>query len=97
MKKVFITLLLFGFIGADAQTTLDNYIKTALANNETIRQQQFLLAPPTLGRRIRVTFSPAVVTRYDAKTTHLERHLVKIHDASPRRAARPPIHLSGRQ
>lgn len=43
MKKVFLTLLLFGFIVAGAQTTLDNYIKTAFANNETIRQQQFLL------------------------------------------------------
>lgn len=43
MKKVFITLLLFRFIGADAQSNLDSYIKTALANNETIKQQQFLL------------------------------------------------------
>src|SRR5687768_18561568 len=43
MKKLFITLLLFRVIGAYAQTSLDNYIKTALSNNETIRQQQFLL------------------------------------------------------
>ncbi|MCU7552874.1 TolC family protein [Chitinophagaceae bacterium LB-8] len=43
MKKVFITLLLFRVIGAYAQTNLDAYIKTALNNNETIKQQQFLL------------------------------------------------------
>jgi outer membrane protein TolC len=43
MKKVFITLLLFPFMGAYAQSNLDGYIKTALSNNETIRQQQFLL------------------------------------------------------
>lgn len=43
MKKIFITLLLFRVIGASAQTSLDTYIKTALNNNETIKQQQFLL------------------------------------------------------
>ncbi|HKO81323.1 MAG TPA: TolC family protein, partial [Chitinophagaceae bacterium] len=43
MKKVFITLLLFRVVGAYAQTNLDAYIKTALSNNETIKQQQFLL------------------------------------------------------
>jgi outer membrane protein TolC len=43
MRKVFITLLLFRFIGAGAQTNLDSYIKTALVNSETIKQQQFLL------------------------------------------------------
>ncbi|MFC0772081.1 TolC family protein [Terrimonas alba] len=43
MKKVFITLLLFRVIGAYAQTNLDAYIKIALNNNETIKQQQFLL------------------------------------------------------
>ncbi|WP_276504056.1 TolC family protein [Terrimonas pollutisoli] len=43
MKKVFITLLLFNGIGVYAQTNLDAYIKTALDNNETIKQQQFLL------------------------------------------------------
>lgn len=43
MKKIFITLLLFRVIGASAQTSLDTYIKTALSNNETIKQQQFLL------------------------------------------------------
>jgi outer membrane protein TolC len=43
MKKVFITLLLFRVIGAYSQTSLDAYIKTALSNNETIKQQQFLL------------------------------------------------------
>lgn len=43
MKKVFITLLLFRVIGAYAQANLDAYIKTALNNNETIKQQQFLL------------------------------------------------------
>lgn len=43
MKKIFITLLLFHGIGAYAQTNLDAYIKTALNNNETIKQQQFLL------------------------------------------------------
>jgi outer membrane protein TolC len=43
MKKMFIAFLLFGFIGAYAQTNLNAYIKTALDNNETIKQQQFLL------------------------------------------------------
>src|SRR5687768_576203 len=43
MKKVFIALLLLRFIGAYAQTSLDAYINTALDNNETIKQQQFLL------------------------------------------------------
>ena len=43
MKKILITLLLFGVIGASAQTNLDAYVKTALNNNETIKQQQFLL------------------------------------------------------
>lgn len=43
MKKIFITVLLFRVIGAYAQTNLDAYIKTALTNNETIKQQQFLL------------------------------------------------------
>jgi len=43
MKKIFITLLLFRVVGAYAQTNLDAYIKTALNNNETIKQQQFLL------------------------------------------------------
>jgi outer membrane protein TolC len=43
MKKLFITLLLFWVIGAYSQTHLDAYIKTALSNNETIKQQQFLL------------------------------------------------------
>jgi outer membrane protein TolC len=43
MKKILITLLLFRVIGAHAQTSLDTYIKTALSNNETIKQQQFLL------------------------------------------------------
>jgi outer membrane protein TolC len=43
MKRIFITLLLFRVIGAYAQTSLDAYINTALNNNETIKQQQFLL------------------------------------------------------
>lgn len=43
MKKVFIALLLFQFMGSYAQTNLDGYIKTALSNNETIKQQQFQL------------------------------------------------------
>jgi outer membrane protein TolC len=43
MKKIFITLFLFSGIGAYAQSNLDAYIKTALNNNETIKQQQFLL------------------------------------------------------
>ncbi|NJO24831.1 MAG: TolC family protein [Bacteroidia bacterium] len=43
MKKLFITLLLFPVIAAYSQTSLDAYIKTALSNNETIKQQQFLL------------------------------------------------------
>ena len=43
MKKILITLLLFPVIVAYSQTRLDAYIKTALANNETIKQQQFLL------------------------------------------------------
>lgn len=43
MKKVLITLLLLRVIEANSQASLDAYIKTALNNNETIRQQQFLL------------------------------------------------------
>ena len=43
MKKLFITLLLFRFFGAYSQSSLDTYIKAALSNNETIKQQQFLL------------------------------------------------------
>src|SRR5688572_32581076 len=43
MKKLLIILLLFGARGAYAQTNLDTYIQTALNNNETIKQQQFLL------------------------------------------------------
>jgi len=43
MKRISITLLLFRVIGAYAQTNLDTYIKTVLNNNETIKQQQFLL------------------------------------------------------
>jgi outer membrane protein TolC len=43
MKKIFLTLLLFPVIGVYSQTSLDAYIKTALNNNETIKQQQFLL------------------------------------------------------
>lgn len=43
MKKAFFTLLLFSFIGAHSQSRLDDYLKTALDNNETIKQQQFLL------------------------------------------------------
>src|SRR5687768_697030 len=43
MKKLFITLLLLPVIGAYSQTSRDAYIKTALSNNETIKQQQFLL------------------------------------------------------
>jgi len=46
MKKIFLTLLMFPVIGVEAysQTSLDGYIKTALSNNETIKQQQFLLS-----------------------------------------------------
>ena len=43
MKRLFILLLLFPVIETYSQTSLDNYIKTALSNNETIKQQQFLL------------------------------------------------------
>ena len=43
MKKLLITLLLFRFFGAYSQSSLDTYIKAALSNNETIKQQQFLL------------------------------------------------------
>ena len=43
MKKILLTLLLFRVIEVDSQTSLDAYIKTALSNNETIKQQQFLL------------------------------------------------------
>jgi len=43
MKKIFLTLFLFRVIGAYSQTSLDTYIKTALSNNESIKQQQFLL------------------------------------------------------
>jgi outer membrane protein TolC len=45
MKKIFLTLLLLPVLGIEAysQTRLDGYIKTALSNNETIKQQQFLL------------------------------------------------------
>jgi outer membrane protein TolC len=43
MKKIYLTLLLFPVIVAYSQTSLDGYIKTALSNSETIKQQQFLL------------------------------------------------------
>jgi outer membrane protein TolC len=43
MKKILISLLLLQAIVTYSQTNLDAYIKTALSNNETIRQQQFLL------------------------------------------------------
>lgn len=43
MKRLFIILLLFPVIDTYSQTSLDDYIKTALGNNETIKQQQFLL------------------------------------------------------
>ncbi len=37
------TLLLLTFVNGFSQTKLDDYIKTALDNNETIKQQHFLL------------------------------------------------------
>jgi outer membrane protein TolC len=43
MKKLFISLLLLRVMGTYAQTHLDACIQTALNNNETIKQQQFLL------------------------------------------------------
>lgn len=43
MKRSFITVLLFQAIVANSQISLDAYIKTALSNNQTIKQQQFLL------------------------------------------------------
>jgi outer membrane protein TolC len=43
MKKSLLTVLLFPVIGVDAQTGLNAYVNTALNNNETIKQQQFLL------------------------------------------------------
>jgi outer membrane protein TolC len=43
MKNILIALLLFRAIGAYSQSSLDSYIKTALNNNETVKQQQFLL------------------------------------------------------
>ncbi len=43
MKKILIVLLLFSVVQTYAQTSLDTYIKTALSNNETVKQQQFLL------------------------------------------------------
>jgi len=43
MKKIFITLLLFAVIGAHAQTNLDNYIRTALDNNETVNSSNSFL------------------------------------------------------
>ncbi len=43
MKKILIVLLLFPVVETYAQTSLDTYIKTALTNNETVKQQQFLL------------------------------------------------------
>ena len=50
-----------GFFGAGAQTTLDSYIKTALANNETIRQQQFLLTKSVYAlKEAKSLFLPAV-------------------------------------
>ena len=43
MKKI-LTLLLLLLVGnAYAQTHLEQYIRTGLSSNETIRQQQFLL------------------------------------------------------
>jgi len=61
MKKVFITLLLFPFMGAYAQTNLDVYIKTALSNNETIRQQQFLLTKSLYAlKETKALFLPSV-------------------------------------
>ena len=43
MKNILIALLLFRAIEAYSQSSLDSYIKTALNNNETVKQQQFLL------------------------------------------------------
>lgn len=43
MKRLFIILLLFPVVETYSQASLDGYIKTALSNNETIKQQQFLL------------------------------------------------------
>jgi outer membrane protein TolC len=61
MKKLFITLLLFGFLGADAQTNLDGCIKTALDHNETIKQQQFLLTKSLYAlKETRSLFLPSV-------------------------------------
>jgi len=61
MKKIFITLLLFAVIGAHAQTNLDNYIRTALDNNETVKQQQFLLTKSLYAlKEAKSLFLPAV-------------------------------------
>ncbi|MGV3766151.1 MAG: TolC family protein [Chitinophagaceae bacterium] len=43
MKKGLITILLFQAWGVYAQTHLDIYLNAAINNNETIKQQQFLL------------------------------------------------------
>ena len=43
MKKILTLLLLFLVGNAYAQTHLEQYIRTGLSSNETIRQQQFLL------------------------------------------------------
>ncbi len=44
MKKTFLIMLLATSHAVTGQTHLDAYTKTALGNNETIKQQQFLLA-----------------------------------------------------
>ena len=61
MKKILITLLLLPVIGAYSQTSLDAYIKTALSNNETIKQQQFLLTKSLYAlKEARSLFLPSV-------------------------------------
>lgn len=44
MKKIIIGIILAMSPGARAQTHLDAYLTTAISNNETIKQQHFLLA-----------------------------------------------------
>lgn len=61
MKRLLITLLLLPAIAAYSQTRLDAYIDTALSNNESIRQQQFLLTKSLYAlKEARSLFLPSV-------------------------------------
>ena len=62
MKRLLIILLLFPVIETYSQTSLDAYIKTALSNNETIKQQQILLTKSLYAlKEAKSLFLPSVV------------------------------------